>query len=236
MICIAPILIWYSWSMSKSEAPPMFVVVLLAATFLLTIWQARWSYFFVTTFAIALPSLLASIKSRVAVWTTFVLSMLPVLQFWDAQIWPNETDLVRRIERRNESIQLRELAMTIRSAQIHPFLAPWWLSPAISYWSGQAGIAGSSHEALNGIADSARFFLAEDLQSARKILYNRRVDWILAYDWEWVAQNSGDLLGVRVSDQAIGRILDRAPAHAPVYLVLSGQNGTAKLFRFADKW
>ena len=90
-------------------------------------------------------------------------------------------------------------------------------------------------EALEGIAGSARFFLANDLQSGRDILRNRRVDWVLAYDWERVAQNSANLLGASVPDHAIGRILDRTPGVAPPFLVLSGQNQAAKLFRFADK-
>jgi len=161
--------------------------------------------------------------------------MLPALQSWDGQIWPNETDWAGRIEHRNESIQLRELAITIRSAETHPFLAPWWLSPSIAYWSGQPGVAGSSHEALESIADSARFFLANDLQSGREILRNRLVDWVFAYDWELVAQNPANLLGASVPDHAIGRILDRTPGLAPPFLVLAGQNQAAKLFRFADK-
>src|SRR5262249_9330177 len=103
------------------------------------------------------------------------------------------------------------------------------------YWSGQPGIAGSSHEALDGIADSARFFLADDISGARKLLQNRRVEWIFAYEWNRVSQNSASLLGVSVSDRALGRVLDRPPAQAPDYRVLAGQNGTAKLFRFVDK-
>jgi hypothetical protein len=61
------------------------------------------------------------------------------------------------------------------------------------------------------------------------------VDWVLAYDWQRVAQNSADLLGASVPDHAIGRILDRSAGQAPPFLVLSGQNQAAKLFRFADK-
>ncbi len=233
MIAVAPILIWYSFR--KRAAPPNFVLALLLATFLLTIWQARWSYFFMAIFLIALPVLLAPFKSRPAVWSAFVLSILPVLQFWDARLWPNEAELAAQIERRNESKQLRELATSIRSEQTHPFLAPWWLSPSIAYWSGQPGVAGSSHEALDGISVSARFFLVSDLQGGRGILRNRRVDWVLAYDWRRVAQNSADLLGASVPDNAIGRILDRSAGQAPPFLVLSGQNQAAKLFRFADK-
>src|SRR5947207_9631224 len=233
MIVVAPVLIWQS--LRKRIAPPGFIALLLVATFLLTIWQARWSYFFVAIFVIVLPGLLAPIKSAAAVWSAFVLSILPLLQFWDARLWPNEVALSGRIERRDESKQLRELAVAIRSEQTHPFLAPWWLSPSIAYWSGQPGVAGSSHEALPGTADSARFFLATDFLGAREILRNRRTEWVLGYEWERVARNSADLLGIQVPGQPLCRVLDRSPSQGPHFLVLSGQNGTAKLFRFADK-
>jgi len=233
MIVVAPILIWQS--LRKRVAPPGFIALLLVATFLLTIWQARWSYFFVAIFFIVLPGLLAPIQSRAAVWSAFVLSILPVLQFWDARLWPNEVALSGRIERRDESKQLRELAVAIRSEQTHPFLAPWWLSPSIAYWSGQPGVAGVSHEALPGTADSARFFLATDFLGAREILRNRGVEWVLGYDWGRVAHNSALLLGIPLPDQPLCRVLDRSPSQGPRFLVLSGQNGTAKLFRFADK-
>jgi hypothetical protein len=233
LIVLAPILIWIS--ARKRSAPPIFVSILLVATFLLTIWQARWSYFFVLIFTIALPGMLAHFRSRVAVWLAFTLSILPILESWDAQIWPNEGEVARRVERRNESIQLRQLAVTIRSDQRRAFLAPWWLSPSISYWSSQPGIAGGSHEALIGSVESGRFYLSEDPQTARQIIQNRGVQWVFAYDWDRVSQNSADLLRSTASDGSVGRILDRTPGQAPAFLMLSGQNGTAKLFRFADK-
>jgi hypothetical protein len=233
LIVVAPVLIWIG--IRKRSSPPLPAIAVLVATFCLTMWQARWGYFFLSVFAICLPSLLEPIKSRVAVWLAFALSLFPVLQFWDARIWPNESELLTHAERQNESRDLRALAITIRSDQTHAFLAPWWLSPSIAYWSGQPGVAGSSHEALTGTVDSARFFLTEDLQRARDILHGRQVQWVIAYDWDRVAQNSAALLGLTPADHAFGRILDRIPASAPPYLVLSGQNNTAKLFRFADK-
>jgi len=233
LIVITPILIWIS--IRKRTAPPFFLLVLLLATFGLTIWQARWSYFFVLIFILVLPALLESFRPRVAVWLAFILSIFPVLQFWDAQIWPNENELARRAERRSESAQMRQLAVTIRSDQTRAFLAPWWWSPAISYWSGQPGVAGSSHESLSGIGESARFYLSEDPQARREILRIRRVDWVFAYDWDRVGQNSANLLRSAPSEQSIGRVLDRTPGQAPAVFVLSGQNGAAKLFRFADK-
>ena len=233
LILIAPVLIWIS--VRRRTAPPTFVLILLVTTFLLTLWQARWGYFFLLIFAISLPTLLTSINSRAAPWIAFALSMFPIAQFWDARIWPNESELAARIQRRNESGELRELALSIRSKEKNPFLAPWWLSPSLAYWSGQPAVAGSSHEALDGIADSAHFFLTNDPQIGREILKKRRIAWVFAYDSDRVVGNSADLFGSTVSERPLGRVLDRTPTHAPAYLVLSGQNGAAKLFRFVDK-
>lgn len=96
-------------------------------------------------------------------------------------------------------------------------------------------IVGSWHEGLDGMADTARFFLATDFLRAREMLRNRQVEWVLGYDWERFADNSARLLGVSIPDQTLCRLLDRSPSQAPRFLVLSGQNRTAKLFRFADE-
>ena len=201
LLFVAPVLIWMSIRTPRNGAPrhgsscrALPIYVLLVATYFLTVWQARWGYFFVLIFALALPALLAPIKSSAAVWIAFVLSMFPILRDWDERLWPNEAQLAGRVERRIESAQIRDLALSLRSPEVHPFLAPWWLSPSIAYWSGQPGVAGSSHESLNGIEESARFFLSENLQEAREILEKRHVAWVFAYDSDRVAQNSAAIL------------------------------------------
>jgi hypothetical protein len=236
LLLVAPFLIWMNVRMRRDGAHGVRVLpvyVLLFATYLLTIWQARWGYFFVLIFAFALPALLAPIKSAAAVWIAFVLSIFPILRDWDERLWPNETQLVARVERRNESAQLRELALGLRSPDMQPFVAPWWLSPSIAYWSGQPGVTGSSHESLNGIADSARFFLSEDLQKAREILQNHRVAWVCAYDPERVAQNSAAVLGQALSLYPLCRVLDRTPGQAPTFLIFTAQTAAFKLYRTA---
>ena len=244
MIAVAPILLWLSIRKRKDGEPSprragcsgaLPVYVILIATYFLTIWQARWAYFFVLIFAIALPALLEPIKSRAAVSIAFILSIFPILRDWDARLWPNEAEFARRIEQRNESVQLRELAINLRSPETRPFLAPWWLSPAIAYWSGQPGVAGSSHESLEGIEQSARFFLSQDWQTARQILENRRVTWVIAYDFERVARNSSAILGLGVPQYPLCFVLDRTSAQAPWFLVFSAQNGVGKLYRTVER-
>jgi hypothetical protein len=234
LLLVAPFLIWFSVAKTRHKSeltPPTFVLVLLVATYVLTIWQARWGYFFVMIFALALPRLLEPIKSHGAVWIAFSLSIFPILRDWDERLWPSEADLALRVEQRNELVQLRDLALSLRSSEIRPFLAPWWLSPSIAYWSGQPGIAGSSHESLDGIADSARFFLCDDWQKARQILQNHKATWVVAYNSERVAQNSAAILSQAPPTHPLCRVLDRTPGQMPPFLIFATQNGTCKLYR-----
>ena len=231
---LAPVLIWMSMRTRRDGAPngrALPIYVLLMATYFLTVWQARWGYFFVLIFALALPALLAPIKPGGAVWIAFVLSIFPILRDWDERLWPNEAQLADRVERRIASVQIRNLAISLRSPEVHPFLAPWWLSPSIAYWSGHPGVAGSSHESLNGIEESARFFLSENLEQAHGILDKHRVAWVFAYDSNRVAQNSAAILKERVPRQPLCRVLDRTSSQAPPFLIFSAQTPACKLYR-----
>src|SRR5262249_43827903 len=148
LLLITPILMWMRIRTRSDDAPggrSLSIYFLLGATYFLTVWQARWGYFFALIFAIALPALLAPIKVDLAVWIAFVLSIFPILRDWDERLWPNETQMASLAERRIESVQIRDLALSLRSSEVNPFLAPWWLSPPIAYWSAQPGVAGSSH-------------------------------------------------------------------------------------------
>jgi hypothetical protein len=234
LVLVAPFLIWMSVRARKDGAQELHalqIYVLLIATSFLTIWQARWAYFFVLIFALALPALLAPIKSGAALWIAFVLSTFPVLRYWDETLWPNETQLASHADKRIESAQIREVALTLISSDLQPFLAPWWLSPSIAYWSGQPGVAGSSHESLQGIEDSARFFLSNDLKQARSILHKDNVAWVFAYDSQRVTQNSAALLNEAVPVDPLCRVLDRTPGQAPPFLIFSAQTPACKLYR-----
>ena len=83
--------------------------------------------------ALALPALLAPVKFAAAVWIAFVLSIFPILRDWDERLWPGELQFARGMEQRIESAQIRDLALNLRSSDVRPFLAPWWLSPSIAF-------------------------------------------------------------------------------------------------------
>jgi len=199
-------------------------------------WQARWGYYFVAMFILGLPVWLGAIQSRLIGWAVFVISLWPVLRAWDQQIWPNELMAGRQIEQRHEAVELRELSLDLISNERRPFLAPWWLSPVIAYWSGQPGVAGSSHESLNGIVDTAQFYLAENPAVAEQILVKHKVSVVVGYDADRVAQNSAAILGKAASGRCLAYVLDQHPTQAPALLLLSAQNGTAKTFQVTRKW
>ncbi len=231
LLPVAPVLAVISFR--RRTLPPLFITVAGVATFGLTMWQARWGYFFVALFALSLPALLSSLpRARVAGWSLVAISMFPLLQAWDASLWPNESLAAHRAERRRESVDLRNAAAAIVSAADTAFIAPWWLSPAIAYWSGEPGVAGSSHESLGGSVETARFFLTADPNIARRILIDRRVAWIVSYDSERVVADSAQILGASdPGPRTLGRVLDRSPSSAPAMLVPVYANGSCKLFR-----
>jgi hypothetical protein len=220
-----PALLWIA--VRRTRTLPLFLATLLLTTFALTFWQARWAYFFVMLFALALPACLGVIRNRIAGWLLIVISLFPVLKDWDERLWPNEFQTALIAERRFEAVAWRQAARQIDG----PFLAPWWWSPAVAYWSGQPGVAGSSHEALAGIEQSARFFLAPDSETARGILLKNKVAWVLAYDADRTTANSAVVLGIRAPENPLGRVLDRTPSQAPGFLQLAAQNPACKLFR-----
>ena len=240
LLVATPLLLWFAAhkrfvGATRSEpdwrcrALPL-IGTLVVVCYLLTLWQARWAYFFGIVFAIALPTLLESFKYRTLAWIAFAISLFPILQEWDARLWPNESELMRRTQARLEKVEWRELAKQIRSEQTRAFLAPWWLSPAIAYWSGQPGVAGSSHESLPGIAESARFCLTSDARLAQDILQRRRVAWVFVYDSDRVLENSAAILNAPIPSDALGRILDRNPSRAPDFVRLKFQSGSGKLY------
>src|SRR6266571_2521500 len=100
MIAVAPLLIWVLARERNNGAPG---------------GRAQ------AIFILALPLLLEPIKSRTAVWIAFALSIFPILGDWDERLWPNETEYGRRVEQRNESVQLRDLAINLKSSEAHPF-------------------------------------------------------------------------------------------------------------------
>ena len=195
--------------------PAAFLLGLLLVTFGLTCWQLRWGYFFVLVFAMSLPWQLAVVRRAWIAWPAFAVSLFPIAQDWDARLFPDdETERQRTMQRMEHAALRRIVSVMDRGA----FLAPWWQSPAIAYWTRLPGVAGSSHQSLPGIVDTARFYLAEKPEEGAAILKKRRVAWVLVDDAERMTSTSAALLGIEPSATPLGLILAENPHKAPPFL------------------
>jgi hypothetical protein len=151
-------------------------------------------------------------------WAVFVASLWPVLKDWDARLFPEELAQDRVEMQRAEIPALRDLVMASTGENAGPVLGPWWLSSAIAYWTGNPCVAGSSHESLPGIMDTARFFLSTSPDSAAAILRARRVRWVLADDPSRVIANSASLLAVTPPPETLAATLMDHSDEVPKFL------------------
>ena len=195
--------------------PAAFLLGLLLVTFALTCWQLRWGYFFALVFAMSLPWQLAALRRAWIAWPAFAVSIFPIAQDWDARIFPDDEAQQRRDMARLEHAALRQTVSVMHGGA---FLAPWWQSPAIAYWTRLPGVAGSSHQSLPGIVATARFFLTDQPEEAAAILKKRRVSWVIADDAERMTSTSASLLGIEPPAVPLGLILAENPRNAPPFL------------------
>ncbi len=221
LLLFVPLLFWPK----RDRSMPWFLKALLIATLGLTIWQARWAYFFVTIFAMSLPELLLALRKPISAAAIFIIALFPIAQSWDRMF--TDEELARRTENNVEMIE----AHAIASKCDGPFVAPWWFSPALSYWSRQWGVGGSSHESIEGVVESAKFFGTQNAKEVAQILKRHRVKEIVAYDADRVARNSAQIQEHSISPNAFCYLLDRRPSEAPPFLRMIAQTGRFKLFR-----
>jgi hypothetical protein len=221
LLLLVPILLWPK----QNRSTPIFLTVLLISAFALTIWQARWSYFFVMIFAMLVPQILSVLRQLLIAATVFTVALFPIAQAWDHAFADEE--LARRAENKIEQLELRAISSQIDGA----FIAPWWFSPALSYWSRQPGVAGSSHESIEGIVETAKFFETPITEEAMQIIDRHNVNSVVSYDADRVAQNSTQILGRATAKNAFCYLLDRRPSEAPTFLRLFAPTGHFKLFR-----
>src|SRR5262249_27265089 len=182
LLLFVPLLFW------PRRCMPWFLKALLIATLALTIWQARWAYFFVMIFAMALPELLWVLRKPIFAAVIFIIPLFPIAQSWDRMF--SDEELARRAENNIDMAEIRAIAWQCDG----PFIAPWWFSPALSYWSRQPGVGGSSHESIEGVVEIAKFFTTQNTGEVAQMIKRRNVRWVVAYDGDRVVQNSARIL------------------------------------------
>lgn len=103
----------------------------------------------------------------------------PVARWWEGWMFPTESRIAEMMEYREEMGQLRRIALETRGGGLQPFLAPWYLSSAMSYWSMQPSV--SRFTLLEGAETdfATAFFGSTDVSAQREVLLSRGVRWIV---------------------------------------------------------
>jgi len=191
--------------------PPLLVLLALALT------SARWGYFLAAVSALALPGALGLLRPDWLARSLALVSLWPVAAAWEGQIFPEGEPLARRIETRRENLLLRSVADDLSRREPGVILAPWWISPALAYWTGFPCVAGSSHQSLPGTADSARFFLG--LDDPRAILARRGVRYVVADDAARLTSTSLAILQLESPSAPPSFTARLSRGHPPDYLM-----------------
>ena len=248
----------YAWSGLALVAAPVLLLLnrgedralaranllVLIAVFALTCWQLRWGYFLPLVYVLSLPYQFGGLPTRrwrLVFGAAVVLGLWPMAREWSVRLHPPESLRENVAEQRAEASQLREVAAFIKQGAAQDayaddfptttILAPWWLSPPLAYWSGEPAVAGSSHEALLGTVDVARFYMATDARLAADLLRRRRVRWVVAYEPSRIQSTSADLLGLNPPPpRFMDLVLYERPQFAPRYLRLVLVNPYFKMY------
>ncbi|MEO6846824.1 MAG: hypothetical protein ABI443_05225 [Chthoniobacterales bacterium] len=197
---------------------------------ILTLWAKIWVGVALLLIAVIVARFLGKIRGRWIGYVVFIFSLGPMAWEWQNVIYPPDNYAQFLAEKHKDAVLLHEVAEHLISPEKTPILAPWWLSPAITYWSGQPSVSGSSHESLPGTVDSARFYLATNNAEAREILNRRGVRYVVAYEPERIIDTSAKLLGKPAPENPLGALLYQSPEKAPRFLQLVYANEFFKVY------
>ena len=223
----APVLLVLARKMDRRS---LSILGLLVVMFALTVWQRRWGYFSALAVAMSIPWQLGALRVQWLGWVAGFAAMIPVSLNWADRLHPALETREAREEKREQDRaveqELRRIALLMRSAEKRPFLAVWWQSPQLAYWSGQPGIAGTSHQSFPGIFDSARFFLSDSENEGAGILRERGVRYVIIHDLAVETDprkypaviNSANILGADAPPEPIAFRLAESPRKTPPWL------------------
>ena len=223
----APVLLVLAWRADKRSAGLLALVLVLIA---LSVWQKRWGYFSALAVALSIPWQLGALRERWLGWVLGVAALLPMAKEWQMRLHPpldiREERDAAQAQNRAVQEELRRIALLMRSPEKRPFLAVWWHSPQLAYWSGQPGVAGTSHQSFPGIYDSAKFFLSDDVEEETRILRERSVRYVVIHDLAVENDshkfpsviNSAAILGEDAPLEPLGFRLADSPRKTPPWL------------------
>ncbi len=233
LLAPAPLLIlWDYWK--KRDPLALMVLILLIVITALAGWQARWSPWMAALFCVALPWMLRPLGKAWMIAPVFILSLWPITRAWELRLHPTPAEQRLRQEKVVEAGWLMRVAEYLQQQPRGGVLAPWWLSPALARLSGQPMVAGTSHQSLPGIADTARFFLAANDEDALAILRERQVRYVVADAPDRVVPTSVTILGVTPPSAPLAVRLARGHS-LPPFLEPTFANPFFRVYKVRDE-
>lgn len=195
LLAVTPLLLIWDWRKNRDRTA-LQMLLLLVEVGALAAWQARWSPLLAMFFCLSLPWALRALARPWLVWVVFIISLWPVGRAWETRTQPSAAEQARREELVAEAVMLNDVSRFLATQPPGGILAPWWISPALAQLSGHPCVAGSSHQSLPGTADTARFYLAVDDDTAQEILHRREVRYVVTDAPERIIPTSAQILGI----------------------------------------
>ena len=236
-LLLLPYLAWRLWPRSNGNKTDALLILLTLLLTLFTAFQGRWIYY------AALGELFLIVRyyqktpiswTRLAVLLIFLASLV-------------EADYVQvrgraRLPANQPSLQLAEIARSIDAPG--GIMAPWWLSPALLYFSGDPIVSGSSHCGISGIVASAKFFAATNWVDAERILRERQAHWVVVWDDQHyvypLLDSSRQIIGLPsysendapAAEATVAQVLIEDRDNVPGWLHLRGVTPDLKLYEY----
>jgi hypothetical protein len=172
---VLPFLAVPLWPRAGGNKTDALLILLTLLLIVCTIMQSRWVYyaslgelFLVVRYCQITPTR----GTRLLVLAIFFAGVIDA----DATLLAAQADALPN----QPSLQLAQIAKSIDEPG--GIMAPWWLSPALLYFSQHPIVSGSSHCGISGIVASAEFYNSDSWTDAERILRERQVRWVVAYD------------------------------------------------------
>ncbi len=191
---------------------------------------AYWFQIACLLFVMALPWMLEVFRRQWVSWGLLIISLWPLASLWDRILYPEDEARQYALQQGMERVLLRDVSLRMRTGPPGKFLAPWWLSPALAYWSGQPALTGAGRLNGPGVLDSARLYLSESPQQAEAIVERVEIRWVVADEPARIVADSRKWLAGEVPEMPIARALMERPHSAAPWLKPVFANQFFKLF------
>lgn len=192
------------WSVRRGGGvAPAYLALMATGLGMAAFLQARWGYFFVLAVVMATPFAGVLFRNRLVALVVVVAGFWPIAAEWERMLYPPVEAQRGRAENVAEAREVRQAALELAKRPAGAVAAPWWVCPAITWWSGFPCTAGTSHQSLPGTRATMAFFLEDDRMGEREFLESRGARYVLACDPARVVGNAEEILGVQATRDAL---------------------------------